>query len=94
MNRLMITLAVTAALAAGDLPVLPAPAAAQAGKYTITVYGNDPCPRDDDDLHRASGEASGTGFPDQHAQRAPRQEKQFLGAEVEGADDRRRHRNR
>jgi len=44
MNKLMITLAVTAALAAGDLTVFSAPAAAQAGKYTITVYGNDPCP--------------------------------------------------
>ena len=44
MKKLMTTFAVIAALAAGDLTVFSAPAAAQAGKYTITVYGNDPCP--------------------------------------------------
>ena len=43
MTRLMISLAATAALA-GGLTILPAPAMAQAGQGTITIYGNDPCP--------------------------------------------------
>ena len=44
MSRLTTTLA---ALAAGGLSMVPAPALAQAGPTTnqITVYGTDPCPR-------------------------------------------------
>jgi hypothetical protein len=47
MTRLMTLLAVTATLA-GDLVMLPAPAAAQQQTSEITVYGNDPCPRSTD----------------------------------------------
>ena len=45
MTRLMITLAATAVLAGGFV-ALPTPAAAQAGQTTITIFGNDPCPRE------------------------------------------------
>jgi hypothetical protein len=49
MTRLLITLAATAATAAG-LAMLPAPAAAQQGNIAeIIVYGTDPCPRSTDD---------------------------------------------
>jgi hypothetical protein len=49
MSRLLITLAATAATAAG-LAMLPAPAAAQQGNIAeIIVYGTDPCPRSTDD---------------------------------------------
>lgn len=49
MTRLMITLAATAAAAAG-FAVLPAPAAAQQNAVAeIIVYGTDPCPRSTDD---------------------------------------------
>ena len=43
MNRLMMTIAATAALAGA----LPAPAIAQesTGRLEVTVYGSDPCPR-------------------------------------------------
>jgi hypothetical protein len=49
MTRLMISLAATAAIAAG-FAVLPAPVAAQdAGSQAeVVVYGNDPCPRASD----------------------------------------------
>jgi len=45
MTRLMMSFAVTAALA-GGFAALPAPAAAQAGQTTLVIYGNDPCPRE------------------------------------------------
>lgn len=48
MTRLMITLAATAAAAAGFV-ALPAPAQAQNSVGEIIVYGNDPCPRSTDD---------------------------------------------
>jgi hypothetical protein len=49
MTRLMITLAATAATAAG-FAALPAPAAAQQNSVAeIIVYGTDPCPRSTDD---------------------------------------------
>ena len=48
MTRLMITLAATAATAAG-FAVLPAPALAQNSVAEIIVYGTDPCPRSTDD---------------------------------------------
>jgi hypothetical protein len=49
MTRLAISLAGTAALAAG-LAALPAPAAAQDQNVAeIIVYGTDPCPRSTDD---------------------------------------------
>jgi hypothetical protein len=49
MTRLMITLAATAAAAAGFV-ALPAPAAAQQNAVAeIIVYGTDPCPRSTDD---------------------------------------------
>lgn len=50
MTRLMITLAGSAAVAAG-FAVIPAPATAQAGNSIseIIVYGTDPCPRSTDD---------------------------------------------
>jgi hypothetical protein len=49
MTKLMITLAVSAAAAAG-FAALPAPAVAQQGNIAeIVVYGNDPCPRSTDD---------------------------------------------
>jgi nitrogenase subunit NifH len=48
MTRMMITLAATAAAAAG-FAALPAPAAAQqAQDNEVIVYGNDPCPRSTD----------------------------------------------
>jgi hypothetical protein len=47
MTRLMTIFAVTATLA-GDLVMLPAPAAAQQQTSEITVYGSDPCPRSTD----------------------------------------------
>ena len=43
MKKLLTSLAV-AAVIAGDLTAFAAPASAQAGKYQLTVYGNDPCP--------------------------------------------------
>src|SRR3954451_5418198 len=51
MTKLVITLAATAAAAAG-FAALPAPAAAQAqgsNVAEIIVYGNDPCPRSTED---------------------------------------------
>jgi hypothetical protein len=48
MTRLMISLAATAATAAG-FAVLPAPALAQNSVAEIIVYGTDPCPRSTDD---------------------------------------------
>jgi hypothetical protein len=45
MTRLTMTLAVSAALASG-FAALPAPALAQAGQTTVTIFGNDPCPRE------------------------------------------------
>jgi hypothetical protein len=45
MTRLTITLAAAAALA-GGLAAVPTAASAQAGQGTITIYGNDPCPRE------------------------------------------------
>jgi hypothetical protein len=48
MTRLMITLAATAAAAAGFV-ALPAPAQAQNSVGEVIVYGNDPCPRSTDD---------------------------------------------
>jgi hypothetical protein len=49
MTRLMISLAATAAAAAG-FAALPAPAAAQQNSIAeIIVFGTDPCPRSTDD---------------------------------------------
>ena len=51
MSKLIISLAATAAAAAG-IAALPAPALAQAGGGSvaeIVVYGSDPCPRSTDD---------------------------------------------
>jgi hypothetical protein len=45
MSRLTITLA-AAAVVAGSFAAIPAPAEAQAGQTTITIFGNDPCPRE------------------------------------------------
>jgi hypothetical protein len=45
MSRLTITLA-AAAVVAGSFAAIPAPAKAQAGQTTITIFGNDPCPRE------------------------------------------------
>ena len=49
--------------AAGVIGVLvsaaavPTPVLAQAGNFTLVIYGNDPCPREDD-LHSQEGERS------------------------------------
>ena len=43
MKRLMITLTAAASLV-GGLAAVPAPAFAQVGQGTVTIYGNDPCP--------------------------------------------------
>jgi|SRR5579872_6047030 len=45
MNRLMIIVAGTSAFA-GGVAAVPTAALAQAGQTTITIYGNDPCPRE------------------------------------------------
>jgi hypothetical protein len=45
MTRLTITLAAAAALA-GGFAAVPTAANAQAGQGTITIYGNEPCPRE------------------------------------------------
>jgi hypothetical protein len=45
MNRLTMTFAAFAVAATG-LAALPAPALAQAGQSRVTIFGNDPCPRD------------------------------------------------
>jgi hypothetical protein len=45
MTRLMISLAVAAAIA-GDFTVMPTAAMAQAGQGTLDIFGNDPCPRE------------------------------------------------
>ena len=45
MSRLTITLAAAAALSSG-LAAVPTAAVAQAGQTTVTIYGNDPCPRE------------------------------------------------
>jgi hypothetical protein len=45
MSRLTITLAATAAMA-GSFAAVPTAAEAQAGQTTITIFGNDPCPRE------------------------------------------------
>lgn len=45
MKRLMTTLAAVCALGAG-IAAVPTAAIAQAGQTTITIYGNDPCPRE------------------------------------------------
>ena len=45
MTRLMTSLAMGAVLATGAA-VVPAPAYAQAGGRTLTIFGNDPCPAD------------------------------------------------
>jgi hypothetical protein len=45
MSRLTITLAATAAMA-GSVAAVPTAAEAQAGQTTITIFGNDPCPRE------------------------------------------------
>jgi len=45
MTRLMTSLAMAAVLATGAT-VASAPAHAQAGNRTLTIFGNDPCPKD------------------------------------------------
>lgn len=45
MKRLMIIVAGTATIA-GAVAAVPTAALAQAGQTTITIYGNDPCPRE------------------------------------------------
>jgi hypothetical protein len=45
MSRLTITLVAAAGLASG-LAAVPTAAVAQVGQGTITIYGNDPCPRE------------------------------------------------
>jgi len=45
MTRLMTILAGTAAVCAG-MAAVPTAAFAQAGQTTLTIYGNDPCPRE------------------------------------------------
>lgn len=45
MKRLMTIVAAGSAVAAA-LAAVPTAAAAQAGQTTITIYGNDPCPRE------------------------------------------------
>ena len=45
MKRLMIIVAGTSAIA-GAVAAVPTAAVAQAGQTTITIYGNDPCPRE------------------------------------------------
>ena len=45
MNKLLTTLAASAAVAASFV-ALPAPVSAQAGQSQIVIYGNDPCPRE------------------------------------------------
>ena len=45
MKRLMIIVAGTSA-AAGGIAAVPTAALAQAGQTTVTIYGNDPCPRE------------------------------------------------
>jgi len=45
MKKLMLSAAGTSALLV-SLAALPEPAVAQAGQITVTIYGNDPCPRE------------------------------------------------
>jgi len=45
MTRLTMTFAALAAVASGAA-MLPTPASAQAGQTRVTIFGNDPCPRD------------------------------------------------
>jgi hypothetical protein len=45
MSRFTIILAAAAAVAGGSA-TLPTAAIAQAGQGTVTIYGNDPCPRE------------------------------------------------
>ena len=45
MTRLTMIFAAWATMA-GGIAVLPAPALAQAGQTRVTIFGNDPCPRD------------------------------------------------
>ena len=45
MKRLIIIVAGTSAIA-GAVAAVPTAAVAQAGQTTITIYGNDPCPRE------------------------------------------------
>jgi hypothetical protein len=45
MKRLMTFIAATSAIA-GGVAAVPTAALAQAGQTTITIYGNDPCPRE------------------------------------------------
>src|SRR6476469_4307285 len=45
MKKLMLSAAGTSALLA-SMAALPEPAIAQAGQIEVTIYGNDPCPRE------------------------------------------------
>ena len=45
MKRLMIIVAGMSAVA-GSVAAVPTAALAQAGQTTVTIYGNDPCPRE------------------------------------------------
>lgn len=45
MTRLTLTLAAMATVASGAM-MLPTAATAQAGQTRVTIFGNDPCPRD------------------------------------------------
>jgi hypothetical protein len=44
-TRATLTLAASAAVLAGGMTALPAPAEAQSNISEVIVYGNDPCPR-------------------------------------------------
>lgn len=44
--KAIIALGTSAAIALGGLALAPAPAAAQQSQAEVTVFGNDPCPRD------------------------------------------------
>ena len=45
MKKLILSAAGTSALLV-SMAALPEPAVAQAGQITVTIYGNDPCPRE------------------------------------------------
>jgi hypothetical protein len=46
MTKVITALGTSAAIALASLALLPAPAAAQQSQAEVTVFGNDPCPRD------------------------------------------------
>jgi hypothetical protein len=73
MSRLFITLAATAAVAAGSA-LIPAPATAQAGQTQLIIFGNDPCPSNYICVRR--GESERYRIPEQYRPNGTLQDKQ------------------